>query len=184
MSSLSGSPPSRNLFGAVAIDLLPEVSPVFDRTEAILGEIFPHKPAFPRSLSKCVPHVSFLSGSVPSRHLFGAVAIYYRRSLQYSIVQKLFLGTYFPYTPAFHRSLRKCLPHMSSLSGLVRSRHLFDAVSNYYRRSLQYFALPPMSSLAGLLSPSYLSGRLFIAVFATRLTRMPAGCVTGVVQGR
>ena len=33
--------------------------------------------------------MSFLSGSVPSRHLFGAVAIYYRGSLQYSIVETI-----------------------------------------------------------------------------------------------
>ena len=91
-------------------DLLPEVSTVFDRTEATLGEVFPLTPASQRSLWKCVPPVSSLSGSVPPRHLFGAVAIYYRRSLQYSIVEKLLLGKYFPRTPAFHRSLWKCTP--------------------------------------------------------------------------
>ena len=45
-----------------------------------------------RGLSGSVPPVSSLSNSVPSRHLYGAVLNYYWRSLQYSIVQKLFLG--------------------------------------------------------------------------------------------
>ena len=75
---------------------------------------------------------------MPSTSLFGVVANYYRRSLQYSIVQKLFVGRYFPNTPAFQRSLWKCIPPVSFLSGSVPSRSLFGAVPNYYRRSLQY----------------------------------------------
>ena len=141
--------------------------------------------------------MSSLSGSISSRNLFGAVVVYYRGSLQYSIVQKLLLGKSFPYPPAFQRSLWKRVPHGSSLSSSVPSRHLFVAVPNYHRRSLQFCfqklllgrslprMLPPMSSLAGLLSPNYHSGRLLIVVFfSTRLTRMSAGCVISVDQGR
>ena len=65
-----------------------------------------------------------LSGSVPSRHLFGAAAVYYRGS-QYSIVHKLFLGKSLPLPPAFQRSLWTRIPPVSSLSGSVPSRHLF-----------------------------------------------------------
>ena len=92
-------------------DLLPVVSPVFDRAEATLGEIFPTYVSLPEvSLEVSPPPVSSLSGSVPSRHLFGAVAIYNRRSLQFWMVQKLLLGKSFPLTPAFQRSLWKCFP--------------------------------------------------------------------------
>ena len=190
MSSLSGSVPSRHLFGAVpsyyrrslqylivqklfleksfsslpafqsslwkrappvfslgfgtikasfwrCTKLLPEASPVFDRTETILGEIFSTSASLPEVSLEARPPVSSLSGSVPSRHLFGAVAVYYQRSLQYSIVQKLLLGKSFPLTSAFQRSLWKCVPPVSSLSGSVPSRHLFGAVPNYYPRSVQ-----------------------------------------------
>ena len=75
--------------------LLPGVSPVFDRTEIILGEIFSTLASFQSCLWKRVTPVSSLSGSVPPRHLLGAVAVYYRVSLQYSIVQKLFFGNLF-----------------------------------------------------------------------------------------
>ena len=54
--------------------------------------------------------MSFLLSSVPSRHFFGAILNYYRRSLQYAIVQKLFLGKSFPHPPAFQRSLWKRVP--------------------------------------------------------------------------
>ena len=69
--------------------------------------------------------------------LFGAVPNYFWRSLQYSFVQKLLLGISLPHTLAFQTSLWKCAPPVSSLSGSLPSRSLFDAVSNYYRRSLQ-----------------------------------------------
>ena len=62
-----------------------------------------------------------LSGLVPSRHLFGAVAVYFQGSLQYSIVQKLLLGKYFPPSPAFQSSLWKSVLPVSSLSGSVPS---------------------------------------------------------------
>ena len=134
---------------------LPGVSPVFDRTETILGEIFfptrqaskavsgstspprarsrvryhqgiflalqrstteglpsirsyrklfggksfPHSPGSQSCLWERFPPESTLSGSVPSRHHLGAVAVYYRGSPQYSIVQKLFWGKYFPHSP-------------------------------------------------------------------------------------
>ena len=119
-------------------DLLPEVPPVFYRTEATLGEIFPTHASLPEVSLEMRPPVSSLSGSVPSRHLFGAVEIYYRRSLQYSIVQKLLLGKYFHLTLAFQRSLWKCVPTVSPLSGSVSSRHCFGDVPIHYRRSIQY----------------------------------------------
>ena len=81
--------------------LQPGVSPVCDRTETILGEIFSTSACLPGVSLEARPPMSSLSGSVLSRHLFGAVAVYYRVSLQYSIVQKLFLGKYFPHLPAF-----------------------------------------------------------------------------------
>ena len=134
MSSLSGSVPSRSLFGAVANYRSLQYLIVHKQS---LGRSLPHTPAFQRSLWKFVPPMSSLSGSVPLRSLFGTVANYYGRSLQYSIVQKLFLGRSLPHTPAFQRSLWKCVLPMISLSGPVPSRSLFGAVANYYRRSLQ-----------------------------------------------
>ena len=65
--------------------------------------------------------MSSLSGLVPSRHLFGAVAVYYQGSLQYSIVQKLLLQKSFPPSPAFQSSLWNSVPPVSSLSGSVPS---------------------------------------------------------------
>ena len=129
---LSGLIPSRHFFGTV---LLPGVSPVLHRTETKFEGIFSTS-ASPSELSlEARPPVSFLSGSVPSRHRFGAVAVYYGRSLQYSIVQKLFLWKYFPHPPAFQRSLGKRVPSVSSLSSSL-PRHRFGAVPNYHRRSL------------------------------------------------
>ena len=65
--------------------------------------------------------MNYLSGLVPSRHLFGAVAVYFQGSLQYSIVQKLLLGKSFPPSPAFQSSLWKSVLPVSSLSGSVPS---------------------------------------------------------------
>ena len=101
-----------NTFVWRCIDLLPMVSSVYNCTEAVLGEIFPKYASLPELPLEMRPPVSSLSGSVPSSHCFGAVAIYYRRSLQYSIVQMLFLGISVPHTPAFQRSsleMRPCL---------------------------------------------------------------------------
>ena len=137
VSSLSGSVPSRHLFGAVAVYYRGSLQYSIVQ-KLFLGNLFPHSSAFQSSLWKRVPPVSSLSGSVPSRHLFGAVVIYYQRSFQYSIVQKLLLGSSFPLTPAFQRSLWKCVLPVSSLSSSVPSRHLFGTVVNYYRWSLQY----------------------------------------------
>ena len=120
--------------------LLPEVSSVYNRTEAILREIPPTYASLPEVSPEMRPPREFSLGSLPSRYHFGAVPNYFRRSLQY-VLQKLLLGRSLPRT------------------------------------------LPPMSSLAGLLSPIYLSGLLLIVVCATRFTRMPAGCMTGGVQG-
>ena len=118
--------------------LLAGVSPVFDCTETILEAIFSHSPGFQSCLWKRFPPESSHSGSVPSRHLFGTVAVYYRGSPQCSIVQKLFWGKSFPHSPGFQSCLRKRFPPESSLSGWVPSRHLLGAVVVYYRGSLQY----------------------------------------------
>ena len=97
--------PSRELslgFGTIKASswrcsgLLPRVYPVFDRTETILGEIFSPLARLPQLSLEAFPPREQLSGSVPSRHLLGAVAVYYRESPQYSIVQKLFWGKSFP----------------------------------------------------------------------------------------
>ena len=135
VSSLSGSLPSS--FGHCS-GLLPGVSPVFDCTETILGEIVSTFASLPELSLKARPPGEFLSGSIPSRHLFGPVPSYYRRSLQYSIVQKLLLGILFLPSLAFQSSLWKSVPLVSSLSGSVPSRHLFGAVAVFYRGSLQY----------------------------------------------
>ena len=61
-------------------ELLPEVSPVFDRTETFLVEFAPPHIILPVvSLEMRPPPVSSLSGSVLSRYRFGAVPNYYRR---------------------------------------------------------------------------------------------------------
>ena len=84
------------------------------------------------------PPESSLSGSVPSRHLLGAVAVYYRGSPQYSIVQKLFWRKSFPHSPGSQSCIWERFPPESSLSGSVPSRHLLGAVAVYYRGSPQY----------------------------------------------
>ena len=58
--------------------VLPGVSPVFDRTETILEEIFSPLARLPELSLGAHPPESEPSGSVPSRHLLGAVAVYYR----------------------------------------------------------------------------------------------------------
>ena len=137
VSFLSGSVPSRHLFGAVPSYYRGSLQ--YSIVQKIfLGQSFPYSPAFQSCLWKRVPPVSFLSGSVPSRHLFGAVAVYYRGSLQYLTVQKLFLGKSFPPSPAFQSCLWKRVPLVSSLSGSVPSRHLLGAAAVYYQESLQY----------------------------------------------
>ena len=132
MSSLSGSVPSRHHFGHCS-DLLQMVSPAFDRTEAFLGETFPTNDSLLEVSLEMRPPREFSFG-------FDAIKVSFQRcsALQYSIVQKLFLEKYFPHTPVFQRSLWKCVPPVSSLSGSEPSRHIFGAVPNYYRRSLQY----------------------------------------------
>ena len=137
VSSLSDSVPSRHHFDAVAVYYRESLQYSIVQ-KLFLGKYFPHPPVFQRSLWKRVSPVSSLLGSVPSRHIFSAVPLYYRRSLQYAIVQKLFLGKSFPHPPAFHGSLWKRVPPVSSLSGSVPSRHLFGAVAVYYRGSLQH----------------------------------------------
>ena len=115
-------------------ELLPEVSPVFDRTDVILGEIFPTYSSLPEVSLEMRPPCEFFLG-------FGTIkASFWRCTMplpEVSILQ-LFLGTSFPHTPAFQRSFRKYVPPVSFLSGLVPPRHLFGAVPDYYQRSLQY----------------------------------------------
>ena len=87
--------PSLELFlGFVAIEvsrwrcteLLPEVSPVFVRAEAIVGKVSRTYASLPEVSLDMHPPVSSLSGLLPSMSLFGAVPNYSRRSLQYSFV--------------------------------------------------------------------------------------------------
>ena len=92
-------------------DLLPEVSPVFDRTETTLGEMFSTYASIPEVSLEMRPPREFPFGfGTIKTTFFGAVAIYYRRSLQYSIVQKLFLGKSFPPSPAFQSRFWKRPP--------------------------------------------------------------------------
>ena len=175
---------SRSFFGAVANyyrrSLLYSIV-----QKPLLRRSLPHTPAFQRSLWKCVPPISSLSSSVPSRHGFGAVATYYMWSLQYSIVQKLFLGKYFRHTPAFQRSLWKCVPPREFSLGFGAMKACFGAVAGYYRRSLQYSivqklflgrslphtpvfkrslwkCVPLVSSLSGLVPSSHRYGAIAI----------------------
>ena len=114
--------------------LLPEVSPVSDRTDAILGETFPTYGSLPEVSLEIHPPREFSPG-------FGTIKAYFWRCtmlLPEVSIPQLLLGTSFPHTPVFQRSLWKCVPLVSSLSGSVPSRHLFGAVPNYYQRSLQY----------------------------------------------
>ena len=134
-STLSGSVPSRHLLGAVAVYY--RGSSQYSIVQKLfLGKSFPHSPGFQSCLWERFPPESTLSGSVPSRHLLGAVAVYYRGSPQYSIVQKLFLGKYFPHSPGSQSCLWERFPPESTLSGSVPSRHLFGAVPTYHRRAL------------------------------------------------
>ena len=55
--------------------LIPGGSPLFDRTETTLGEIFSPLARLPELSLGALPPKSSLSGSVPSRHLLGAVAV-------------------------------------------------------------------------------------------------------------
>ena len=136
-STLSGSVPSRHLLGAVAVYY--RGSPQYSIVQkTILREIFS---PFPRLLELslgALPPESTLTGSVPSRHLLDAVAVYYRGSPQYSIVQKLFWWKSFPHSPGSQSCLWERFPPESTLSGSVPSRHLLGAVPTYHRRSLQY----------------------------------------------
>ena len=185
VSSLSGSVPSRHRSGTAAVYYRGSLQYSIVQ-KILLGKSFPPSPAFQSSLWKCVPPVSFLSGSIPSEHIFGTVAIYYRRSLQYSIVQKLLLGKSFPPSPAFQSSLWMRVPPVRSLSGSVPSKHLFGAVAVYYRGSLQYSIVqklflgelfqhlsafqssalwkrvPPVSSLSGSVPTRHLFGAVVI----------------------
>ena len=141
--SLGALPPREHAleFGTITASswrcsgLLLGVSPVFDRTETILGEIVSPL-ARPPGLR--FPLESMLSSSVPSWHLLGAVAVYYRGSPQYSIVQKLFWGKSFPRSPGPQSCLWERFPLESTLSSSVPSRHLLGAVAVYYRESPQY----------------------------------------------
>ena len=113
--------------------LRPRVSPVFERTETTLGKSFPHSPGSQSCLWERFPPESTLSGSVPSRHLLGAVVVYYRGSPQYSIVQKLLWGKSFPHSPGSQSCLWERFPPESLLSGSIPSRHLLGAIAVYYR---------------------------------------------------
>ena len=113
---------------------LPGVSPVFDRTETLLGEIvFPTRQASkavsgsaspPRARSRVRYHQGIFlalqrsnTGGLPSIRSY----------------RKLFWGKSFPHSPGSQSCLWERLPPESTLSGSVPSRHLLGAVAVYYR---------------------------------------------------
>ena len=132
-SSLSGSVPSRHLLGAVGVNY--RGSPQCSIVQKLLSFFFFffHSPGFQSCLWKRFPPESSLSGSVPSRHLYGAVAVYYRGSPQYSTVQLLFWGKSFPHSLGSQSCLWERFPPEITLSGSVPSRHLYGAVAVSYR---------------------------------------------------
>ena len=76
-------------FGAIEVslwrcsELLPEVSPVFDRTEATLGEISPTYASLSEVSLEMRPLREFSLGSGTIEFLFAAVADYYRSIRSY-----------------------------------------------------------------------------------------------------
>ena len=105
MSSLSGSVPSMHLFGAVAISS--EVSLVFDRTEAIHGEIFPTHASLPEVSLKMRPPRELSLG-------FGTIkASFWRCS---DLLPES--SPVFDRTEAIHGDI---FPTYASLSGLYRN---------------------------------------------------------------
>ena len=157
--------------------LLPRVSPVFDRTETTLGKIFSLHARLPELSLGVLPPESSLSGSVPSRHLLGAVAVYYGGSPQYSIVQKLFWGKSFPHPPGSQSCLWERFPPESTLSGSVPSRHLLGAVAVYYRGSPQYSIVqkPIMGEIS---SPLVRLPELSLGALAPREHALEFGTIT------
>ena len=120
----------------------------------VLGRSLPHTLASQRFPGNTPPSLSSLSGSLPSRSLFGAVPNYYRRSLQYSSVQKLLLGRSLPHTLAFQRSLRQCVPPLSSFSG--------SAIEVFLRRCTEllpeiYLVFIRAEAIFWEISPTYAS---------------------------
>ena len=129
-------PPSRPLLGAVAVYYRGSLHYAIVQN-LLRGKSFPHSPGPQSCLWGRFPLETALSSSVPSRHLLGAVAVYYRGSPQYSIVQKLLLwGKSFPRSPGPQSCLWEHFPLESKLSSSVPSRHLLGAVAVYHQ---QYF---------------------------------------------
>ena len=155
--SLELRPPLEFSLGFVAIEVslwrysevLPEVFPVFDHTETIVGEISPTYASFQTSLWKCVSPVSSLTGSLPSRSLFGAVANDYRKSLQHPIVQKLLLGRSLPHTLTFQTSLEMRPPREFSLG--------FVAIEVSFKRCSNSPVFDRTETIVGEISPTYAS---------------------------
>ena len=113
--------------------LLPGVSPVFDRTETVLGEIFSPLARLPElSLGTLPPRehaLEFGTIKASSWRCSGLLP----RSPQYSIVQKLFWGKFFPHSPGSQSCVWEHFPPESTLSSSVPSRYLLGAVAVYYR---------------------------------------------------
>ena len=92
---LSGSVPSRHLLGAAVVYY--RGSPQYSIVQKLFwGKCFPHSPGSQSCLSGRFPPESTLSSSVPSRHLLGAVAVYYQGTPQYSIDRNYSGGNVFP----------------------------------------------------------------------------------------
>ena len=198
--SLGALPPREHalVFGTITAScwrcsgLLPGVSPVFDRTETILGEI-----ASPLARP---PELS-LGGLPPREHAlefgFGTITAFSWRcsgllpgvspvfdrtkTIQGEIVfplarpPELSLGALPPREPA--------LEYGTIMASFWRNNNLLQY--SFQRlllgRSLPR-VLPPMRYHASMYSPNYHSDRFLSVVFyATRLARMLAGCVIDVV---
>ena len=118
------------------IELLPEVSPVFIGAEAIVGEVTSTYASRPEVSPDMRPPLEFFVGFVP-------------------IEVPLWLEQTLPeISPVFVRTYKATVgevfvPPLSSLSGLLPSRSLFDALPNYYLSSFQ--------AIVGEVSPSYAS---------------------------
>ena len=136
-SSLSGLVPSRHRLGAVAVYCRGSFR--YSIVQKLFREkSFPHSPGSQSCLWERFPPESSLSSSVQLRHILRAVAVYYRGSPKYSIVQKLFCGKCFPHSPGSQSRLWERFLPKSSVSVSVPSSHLLSAVAVYYRGSPQY----------------------------------------------
>ena len=117
---------------------LPGVSPVFDRTETVLGEIF-----FPTRLASKAVSGSASPPRARSRVRYHqGIFLALQRSNTGGLpsirsYRKLFWGKSFSHSPGSQSCLWERFPPREHALGLVPSRHLLGAVVVYYRGSPQ-----------------------------------------------